>query len=156
MSYNIRTKYTGEGVYAILCLKKMRCYVGSSHNVYKRGKNHLSCLKRGKHHIKELQADFDKGYKMEFIVLEKTHFGYYNNRDLLFKETCYMYKMLCDDFILYNSQGVKGETRIEKQNYLSNSICHWFCLNNCVDVHEMLKKEYGLTGYKISYAHNRI
>ena len=155
MSYKIKTKYDKQGVYAIICIRKMRCYVGSSQNIFKRAKNHKSLLEHGKHHVKELQADYDKGYNLEFVLLEKTSF--YKECYLHLHEYTCMYKMLCDDFNLYNKLCVKGKNNLEKRLYLADTIANRFSSLYCENVHDIVDKNYhGLAGYKISYSHNKI
>ena len=152
MAFNFKSKYEGQGVYAIICIRKMKCYIGSSQDIYKRVQQHKNQLKKGKHYIKELQKDFDKGHDLDVIILEKTNF--HDKRYLLLHEYTAMYKMLCDDFHLYNTMCVKGNNYLEKRDYLANTITHLFSVLYTTDTHYKLDKYFhGLSGYKISYSH---
>ena len=64
-------QYEGCGIYAIVNSKKMICYIGSSKNIKLRAINHKAHLKKGKHHNKLLQKDFENGNSFRFIILCK-------------------------------------------------------------------------------------
>lgn len=49
------------GIYGIFNATKERWYVGQSQNVSDRLSEHRSRLKRGTHHCKEMQRDYDNG-----------------------------------------------------------------------------------------------
>lgn len=102
MSFNIRTKYEGPGVYAIIDIDNFCAYVGSADNILRRAKSHKSSLKSGKHHAEKLQKDFNSKHKFDFVLIEKTNCS---QRKRLLKEYCYIYEMLQAGFILYNTYG---------------------------------------------------
>ena len=61
-----------SGVYKITSvIKPDRCYVGSSKNIYKRWEQHLTSLKKNKHHSSKLQRHFNKYGKndLQFCIL---------------------------------------------------------------------------------------
>jgi len=62
------------GIYAIVCNKTWRSYVGQSSNLEKRKRQHFSTLKRGKSINKELQKDFDiyGSNSFSFEIIEYT------------------------------------------------------------------------------------
>lgn len=54
------------GVYRLIHTPSGRCYIGSSRNVEKRCREHLSLLARGEHHNGVLQSVFDEGGQHAF------------------------------------------------------------------------------------------
>jgi group I intron endonuclease len=57
------------GIYRIKNLRNNKCYYGSSKNIEKRFKTHLSQLKKGNHHNIHLQRSWDK-YGENYFVFE--------------------------------------------------------------------------------------
>lgn len=58
-------------VYAIRHNVTNRVYIGSSSKVDQRFKNHMYCLRGGRHPVEDMQADFDKyGEDYTFTILE--------------------------------------------------------------------------------------
>ncbi len=148
MGLNIRTKYNGQGIYAIVNIRDLKVYIGSTDNIRARGKNHECTLKAGQHPNKELQKDYNDNKKLDFVLLEKTN--YYDNRRL-FSEYCYMYEMLQDDFKLYNIMGCRGQNKNEQLRNLEEIITRYACSYFTDNAHAILDKKYhGLAGYKIS------
>ena len=49
-----------SGIYRIYCKSEDKSYIGKSINIEERWKIHLNELKKGKHHNKKLQKDFNK------------------------------------------------------------------------------------------------
>ena len=64
-----------SGIYRIYCKSEDKSYIGKSINIEERWKNHLNGLKKGKHHNKKLQKDFNKYGKddFEFSVLKEVN-----------------------------------------------------------------------------------
>ena len=59
-------------VYAIQHNVTKRIYIGSSGNVEKRYKHHISQLRSGKHHIEDMQDDFIKyGEDYSFYIIDE-------------------------------------------------------------------------------------
>ena len=59
-------------IYAIKHNKTGRTYIGSSSNVDRRLKNHISALRRGSHIVEDMQDDFNKyGEDYTFSILEE-------------------------------------------------------------------------------------
>lgn len=72
-----------KGVYGILNKQTGKLYIGSSCNVDQRINHHLSSLRRGTHHCKSLQADWDGNERrFMFIMLEVCR----RNADVLSRE----------------------------------------------------------------------
>lgn len=140
MALNVRTNYTGSGVYAIIDFINFRAYIGSSDNIRKRGKQHETALKRGQHSIKELQASYNNKNQFYFIILEKCNCS---KRKRLLKEYCYMYRMIELGFSLYNSYGKEKES-------LKNIIVQNSIIDNCNNyLYDILRKKYkGFRGKK--------
>jgi group I intron endonuclease len=61
-----------SGVYAIVNLTTGRRYVGSSVDVFARWKTHYSTLRKGTHHTRALQGDWDSfgPQQFSFVILE--------------------------------------------------------------------------------------
>ena len=58
-------------VYAIRCEANGKVYVGMSSNVKQRWSRHMSRLRAGKHHVPDMQADYDKyGECFSFAVID--------------------------------------------------------------------------------------
>lgn len=55
------------GVYRIVHVASGKFYVGSARNIYARIMNHTSNLRRGLHHVKELQRLFTLDERLEWI-----------------------------------------------------------------------------------------
>lgn len=65
------TDYEYAGVYAIINQSNKRVYIGSSETIRTRCLKHEYLLKKGRHHCKLLQSDYNLGYSFKVIVLEK-------------------------------------------------------------------------------------
>ena len=61
-----------SGIYLIACVISGKAYIGSTQNIQARWSNHLSLLRRGKHHSIHLQRAWDKygDANFSFIILE--------------------------------------------------------------------------------------
>ena len=57
------------GVYCIRCKVNNKAYIGSSTNIKSRWYEHKSDLRRGKHHNKQLQEDYNKYGADNFLYL---------------------------------------------------------------------------------------
>lgn len=57
-----------RGVYLLISLRTNNVYVGHSIELYGRLKNHESYFKRGKHHVKTFQKEFDEFGLGNFII----------------------------------------------------------------------------------------
>ena len=59
-------------VYALVYEPTGKMYIGSSANVVKRFRVHISQLRHGKHPVVDLQADFDRhGEHLKLIILDR-------------------------------------------------------------------------------------
>ena len=87
-----RTLKTEPGVYAIRFLLDKRTYIGSSKNVRKRIQNHLSSLRKGKHHSVHLQRAYDKYGEGYFEVFA---FGYYEVDSIRSEEQFWLDNATC-------------------------------------------------------------
>lgn len=72
----IASNYEGPGVYEIRNLDNGRCYIGSSVNIKQRERQHISHLRRGKHHSAEMQEDYNAGHTFQLVVLKRIHVQY--------------------------------------------------------------------------------
>ena len=93
--------YEGCGIYAILNLRQMKCYIGASHNIKLRATQHKISLKNGKHANKLLQEDFNKGEKFDFLIICKLDADIPKN-DLIAIEKIYMITAMDERFSIYN------------------------------------------------------
>lgn len=128
----IKTNKNVSGIYAIICTKTWRSYIGSSVNIGRRIQAHVSSLRLHKHINKELQKDFISYSidSMRFEVLELC-----NEMDLLELENKYFYL----GYNLYNKNppfidvpiyNLKDQKRFwKKVNIKSNEECWNF--KNC-------------------------
>lgn len=94
-------EYEHTGIYAIVNIKKMMVYIGSSYNIKKRAIGHNNSLKSGKHSNKGLQEDYNNGYKLDFIILEKIE-SEIDKDFLIAKEKMYMLSSIENSFSIYN------------------------------------------------------
>lgn len=66
-----------QGIYQIRNTKNNRIYIGSSKDIYRRWKDHISLLNNNKHHSYKLQYDWNKYgskyFQLEVIELVKHH-----------------------------------------------------------------------------------
>ncbi len=117
-----------QGVYAIICDKTWRSYIGSSVNIHERTREHLLFLKKDRHINIELQKDFNKyGAKSFNIeVLEEV----VNHKDLLNREErwkefgCNLYnKITQSDIILTNKQIDKFWSHVDVKS--KNECWNW-------------------------------
>lgn len=93
--------YDGCGIYAIVNVQKMMCYIGSTGNIKKRALEHINSLKRNKHSNKILQEDYNNGANIDFIILEKIH-EEVEKDFLIAKEKMYMLSAIDNSFSIYN------------------------------------------------------
>ena len=56
------------GLYAIVHVPSHRAYIGSSVNIKRRLKEHMSALRHGKHHCSHLQNAWSKYGEFEFVI----------------------------------------------------------------------------------------
>lgn len=70
---NIKHNKNTSGIYCIINIVNGNCYIGSSKNLYFRLREHLSKLRKNKHHCKHLQNSFNKRGKSKFfsIIIEE-------------------------------------------------------------------------------------
>lgn len=81
------------GVYAIKCISNKKMYIGSSQDVKGRFFSHKRALKRGQHHNRWLQADYDE-FGLDdliFYVLEETTRDSLVEREQFWIEQCGSY-----------------------------------------------------------------
>lgn len=64
----IKTNKNVSGIYAIICTKTWRSYIGSSIDIGTRVYNHFRSLKKNEHSNTRLQEDFNKFYVLDFYV----------------------------------------------------------------------------------------
>lgn len=57
---DIKPRYCFSCIYAIVNLKTAKAYVGSTNDMYRRKREHVLLLKRGKHHCSHLQRSFNR------------------------------------------------------------------------------------------------
>jgi group I intron endonuclease len=59
-------------IYALVCVPTGKMYIGSSFNVAKRFRVHISQLRHGKHPVGDMQADFDRyGSSFKLYILDE-------------------------------------------------------------------------------------
>lgn len=73
-----------SGIYAIINYAEKRSYVGSSVDIKTRIVGHRSRLRRGKHHSKELQSDWDRlgESQFSFLFLEEADLTKLRDREI--------------------------------------------------------------------------
>lgn len=91
------------GVYAIINKTAHKCYIGSAQDMRYRASTHLSMLRHGKHHSKEMQEDYNNNHKFEFVVLCETRQEQWYNDDRKCLEDYFISCMKARDIELYNS-----------------------------------------------------
>lgn len=91
-------KTTLVGIYGIFCDKNNSFYIGQSHNIEGRIKNHKSLLKSNSHSIKSMQNDFNIFGDFRFETLEHCKEEY-----LLISETYYIDFYIKDGKNSYNT-----------------------------------------------------
>lgn len=102
-----------SGIYAIINRKQNRLYVGSSIDVVKRTRSHLSYLRRNKHHCKHLQNAWNKYGESEFscVLVEEVDVSYLPIElrpiRLFSIEQKYLDELFSEK-VLYNSAKVAG------------------------------------------------
>ncbi|HJG97322.1 MAG TPA: GIY-YIG nuclease family protein, partial [Romboutsia timonensis] len=129
-----------SGVYSITNMKSDIVYVGESFNIEERWMSHIDELKKGKHHNKRLQTDWNIYGKenFKFEILEKLELEFicdglpyeYKKCVLLIKEAEYI-----DKYDSYNN-GYNAEYTVDeilvgnKDKELLN------CLVNCIHIYK--------------------
>ena len=68
--WRIKQNYNLMGVYSITNRTNGKMYIGSSTKLIDRLKQHERNLIAGKHHVKEMQRDYDAGHHFQFDILE--------------------------------------------------------------------------------------
>jgi hypothetical protein len=87
--FRISKESNYPGVYIILNLKNYKRYIGSSRNILKRLTEHEIALRKRRHHVKELQKDYDTGCKFIAYPLTEVYLlkrKYFVDRNLRYYE----------------------------------------------------------------------
>ena len=92
------------GIYAIINKTNRKCYIGQAVNLKERTKIHISLLKSGKHHVEDMQKDYDKNHEMEIVSL--CEFSPNEKTDIIRKcmEDYFISCMRRREIELYNSE----------------------------------------------------
>jgi len=111
-----------RAIYGIINKINGHKYVGSSVNFYKRKREHIRLLKKGKHHSDYLQKAWNKYEEklFEFIVLEEVE----HKEDLIKREQWWLDNSNCEYNICKiagNTLGVKCSEETKKKISLANS-----------------------------------
>lgn len=144
-------QYEGCRIYAIVNSQKMSCYIGSSKNIKLRAINHKAHLKKGKHHNKLLQKDFENGNSFRFIILCKLDSNIDNDL-LIAYEKMYMISAMDNYFELYN---LLPKTQWNNQrSWIIQHIIYYFMNNYKISENliSAFEAEYETTP---AYMHNR-
>lgn len=136
--------YDGSGVYAIINVRKMFCYIGSSKNIRKRANEHNRQLKNNKHSNKILQNDYNNGAILDFLILERTDDSI--EKDLLIaKEKMYMLESIENGFVIYNL--LPKTEYIEQKEWIKHHLM-WFFMkqyNAKENLTKSFSEKYGVT-----------
>ncbi len=137
-------KYDGCGIYAIINVHKMMCYIGSSGNIKRRAEDHRNALKRNRHANKALQSDYNNGARFDFVILEKIVDDVAKDF-LIAKEKMYMLSALDNCFSIYN---LLPKTESESQREWICTHLLWYFTrkyNTKETLIECFKEKYGVT-----------
>lgn len=119
-----------SGIYAIECSLGKKIYIGESNNIYKRWNEHITDLKKKRHHNQNLQYDYNiLGFEhFEFKILQPVNVDdiepeYKQYMNYIY-ENIYM-NMYKSEYELYNIENTlysklltnKYEQRLIKQGY---------------------------------------
>ena len=87
MAFRIKKDYCYSGVYAIVNTTKQKTYIGSSQDIERRFRQHISALKSGHHPCAQMQADYSKGHRFSLKVLycEVVKPNFAENRRAIYK-----------------------------------------------------------------------
>lgn len=140
-TFNIQSE-NKKGVYAIVNVKKMRCYIGSSSRIKTRANQHKNDLIANRHANKFLQTDFNNNFDFEFLVLELCE---EDKETLTAKEKMYMLEALENGFELYNLMPCSKYD--EQANWIRQHLI-WFLLrrnNTKKNLVKSFRDRYGVT-----------
>lgn len=112
------------GVYAIINKTAHKCYIGSCQDLRNRASTHLSMLKHGKHHSKEMQEDYNNNHKFEFVVLRETRQEQWYDDDRKCLEDYFISCMKARDIELYNSpnHGIYEKNFFHRASWLDKRV----------------------------------
>lgn len=156
---------SSPGIYGIISESHGRIYIGSSDDILRRKKQHISALRRNKHHCKYLQNSWNKYGEdsFKFIVIEKMEdihkdesvekirrFRYEQKYIDLFTGTNYLYNST-KTVGQYKNFSISIEDRIKEltQTYVYN----YFILSiseDSKDKLKLLKQEYDIEIKKLT------
>lgn len=97
-------RYSGAGIYAVINIDKMIAYVGQSHNINNRARQHYNAIKNKTHNIEEINRDSEDNFI--FTVLYKIPKTEVTKEKLDLYEKLFMLGMLDNGLYLYNKQNV--------------------------------------------------
>ena len=93
------------GIYMLYNVNNHKVYIGETHNFRERATQHKYNLLSNRHSNKKLQNDFNSGNDFVFVILEDMG-EFCNDKDLILRETLYMYAFLWKYVKLYNRQTI--------------------------------------------------
>lgn len=144
-------EYKNCGIYAIINVKKMMCYIGSTGNIRKRAIEHNNSLIKNHHSNKPLQDDYKKGEKLDFIILEKID-GNVEKDFLIAKEKMYMLSAIDNYFGIYN---LLPKTECENQREWICTHLLWYFTRNYNTKETLIKRFKEKYGVAPAYMKNR-
>lgn len=97
------------GIYRIYCVITGKSYIGQSKDIEKRWQEHDNLLKKGKHHSKSLQKDYNK-YGDAFFIKEIIKLYPYYDKNTLNK--------IENFYICYYNSYYKGYNETRGNNWL--------------------------------------
>lgn len=136
-------KYDGCGVYAIVSWEDMSCYVGSTRNIKNRANQHKKSLIKGEHPNKNLQAAYNDGKILRFVILDKVPEDIYSD-NLLLLEYIYMLEMKWKCFDLYNVMPTQSHYRNQAESLIMHIVCRLMgIVGSEKNIKSAIKKTYG-------------
>ena len=139
-----------KGIYAIINIKKMRCYIGSSSKIKNRAAQHSNDLKSNKHANRFLQEDFNNKAVFNFLILELVECS---KEELTAKEKMYMLEALENGFELYN---LMPNSKDNKQKEWITQHLIWYLLNQNNTKNNLVKSFKNCYGVTPAYMKNRL
>lgn len=147
--FNIPQENT-KGIYAIVNIKKMRCYIGSSSKIKSRAAQHINDLKSNKHANRFLQEDFDNNAEFDFLILELVECS---KEVLNAKEKMYMLESLKNGFELYNL--MPSSKNSSQEEWIKQHLI-WYLLSQNNTKNNLIKSFKNFYGVTPAYMKNRL
>lgn len=116
-----------SGVYVLENVTKHIFYIGSSLDLDRRHKSHISALRRNGHQVKEIQNDYNNG---DYFIFGIIKYVYPDSRQLKTEEAYFIRQAIQNDVALYNHDNMFNSQPYISKRVLKDKIVNNFCIEH--------------------------